>query len=104
MNPNIIGAVIAFAVGVGISAVNYLISRYILKKSPSKYATAQIVKQLVQIAYLFALFMLSEYTPWDRMWMLVGGCMGITLPMIIFTPRLVRLNDSLRKKEENKDG
>ena len=48
--------------------------------------------------------MLSEYTPWDRMWMLVGGCMGITLPMIIFTPRLVRLNDSLRKKEENKDG
>ncbi|MBQ8894662.1 MAG: hypothetical protein IJ043_09700 [Clostridia bacterium] len=104
IDTNLFGAALAFCVGVGIAAVNYGISRYLLKKQPGLYTTAQILKQLLQIGYLVVLFTLGGYTPWDKLWLLVGGCLGITLPMIWFTFRLVRLNDALQRKEDSSDG
>ena len=101
---NLFGAVLAFVTGAAIAAANYAFSRYVLKKHASQYAVLQIVRQLVQIAYLFALLVFGVYTPWDRIWLLVGGALGITLPMFLFTYRLVKLNDSMRGKEESSDG
>lgn len=104
MHSDIVGAICAFAAGAAIAAAGYLASRQVLKKRPNRYILVQTVKQLVQIGFLVALFLLGDRTPWDRIWLLVGGCLGITLPMIYFTARLVKLNDSLRGKEEHKDG
>lgn len=101
---NILGTALAFAAGAAIAAVNYALSRYLLIKRPSMYTGMQIAWQPVQIAYLAALVLFGGYTPWDRLWLLVGGGLGITLPKFWFTYRLVRLNDSLHEKEESSDG
>lgn len=101
---NMFGAVLSFAVGAAVAALNYVFSRYLLTKRPSMYAGMEIVWQTIQIAYLGALVLLGGYTPWDRLWLLVGGSLGITLPKFWFTYRLVKLNDSLHKKEESADG
>ena len=63
----------------------------------------QPVRSLSQIGYLALILLLGKYTPWDQMWLLVGGALGITLPMPIFTYRLVKLNDA-RRKEEDQNG
>ena len=101
---NIFGAVIAFCVGIAIATVNYALSRYMIKKHSDKYPLTVIVRQVIQVAYLVLLFFLAEYTPWDRLWLLVGGCLGVTIPMIWFTMRLVKLNNSLSRKEGSSDG
>lgn len=101
---NILGVAIAFGIGFAIAALNYAFSRYLLRKHPSKYAGTQILWQFLQIAYLGAILLLGGYTPWDRFWLLVGACLGITLPMFWFTYRLVKLNNSLREKEGSSDG
>ena len=101
---NILGVAFAFAIGAAIATLNYAFSRYVLTKRPSMYAGMQIVWQPVQIAYLGALVLFGGYTPWNRFWLLVGGCLGITLPKFWFTYRLVKLNDSLHKKEGSSDG
>ena len=101
---NIFGAVLACAVGVGIAAVNYLISRYVLKKHPAQYAMTPVVRQLIQVAYLVVLFFFGDRTPWDKIWLLAGGCIGITVPMLWFTYRLVKLNDDQHRKEDRSDG
>lgn len=101
---NVFGAALAFAAGAAVAALNYAVSRYLLTKRPSMYAGMQILWQSVQIAYLAALILFGASTPWDRLWLLAGGCLGITLPMFWFTYRLVKLNDLLHKKEEASDG
>ena len=104
LGTNLFGAALSFVLGAAIAWLNYCLSCRVLKKDPAKYASAAPVRQLIQVAYLVALFLLGVYTPWDRIWLLVGGCLGVTLPMIYFTYKLVKLSDSLRRKEENADG
>ncbi|MBQ8278710.1 MAG: hypothetical protein IJZ23_02610 [Roseburia sp.] len=104
MDTNIFGAILAFGVGILIATANYIFSKHILRKRPTQYAMMQMVRQWIQVAYLIVLLLAGKYTPWDRNWLLVGGCLGVTLPMIWFTYRLVKLNDSLRGKEESADG
>lgn len=104
MGTNFFGAALAFLLGAAIAWLNYCLSRRVLKKTPSKYAAAAPGRQLLQVAYLVALFLLGGYTPWNRIWLLVGGCLGITLPMIYFTYKLVQLSNSLQKKEASSDG
>ncbi len=104
MEASIFGAALAFCAGAAIASVNYIFSRYILKNHSSKYAATQILRQLIQVAFLVCVFVFGEYTPWDRIWLLIGGCLGVTLPMLWFTYRLVRLNDSLSRKEDSSDG
>lgn len=104
MHSDIFGAACAFLTGAAIAWAGYMLSRHVLKKKPDAYALAQIGKQLVQVAFLVLLFVMGPRTPWDRIWLLAGGCLGLTLPMIYFTTRLVKLNDSLHGKEGPKDG
>ncbi|MGN1316229.1 MAG: hypothetical protein ACI4VW_04115 [Acutalibacteraceae bacterium] len=84
--------------GVGIATVNYAFSKYIIKKYPDKYAGAQVVRSIIQIGFLFLIYVLGGHLPWDRIYLLIGGCFGITLPMIFFTAKLVKYNDSLNGK------
>lgn len=104
IDTDIFGAILAFCIGIAIAAVNYAFSRYVIKKHSDKYPATIIVRQVIQVTYLALVFFFGEYTPWDRMWLLVGGCLGITIPMIWFTIRLVKLNNSLSRKEESSDG
>ncbi len=104
INSNIFGAVLAFCVGVLIASVGYFLLKLVLKKYPKSYIAAQFFKQLIQIGYLFALFFFGDKTPWSAMWLLVGGCLGITLPMIFFTSSLLKVNKSSNEKEGSRNG
>jgi len=104
MQSDFVGVVLAFAIGVAIATINYMLSRWILKKRPTWYALMQIVKQWIQIAYMIVLFVFGKYTPWDPVWLLVGGTLGVTIPMFLYTYLLVKFNDSLKRKEASTDG
>lgn len=104
MTSNLIGAALTFLIGIGIGAANYALSRYILLKKPGQYAMTMMARQFVQIAYIVLVFVLGPFTPWDRIWMLVGAVLGITLAMFWSTFKLVKLNDSIVRKEEKSDG
>lgn len=103
MKTNFIGAVLAFCIGVCLASAGYVFARHVLKTQPSRFVAVQVGKQFLQIVFLVLLYVLGGYTPWDRIWLLVGGCLGITLPMGWFTYRLVKLNDSLKGKEDASD-
>jgi len=104
LTSNIIGAVLTFLLGFGIAAANYVLSRHILLKHPAQYPMTMVARQIIQVVYIVLVFILGSFSPWDRIWMLVGAVLGITLPMFWFTFKLVKLNDSIRRKEETSDG
>ena len=91
--------------GILISVASYYLLRAAINKGkPNYYLTMQILKEAVSVVFIVALFILGPYTPWDRIWLMVGGCLGITLPSFITTKRLVEFNDSLGREEEKNDG
>lgn len=104
MHSNVFGAVLAFLAGAGLAAAGYGLSRRVLKKNAGKYVAAQMAKQVIQVLFLVGLFVLGGRTPWDRSWLLVGGALGLTLPMVWFTYKLVRLNDAPPEREDSNDG
>ncbi|MBE6795619.1 MAG: DUF2371 domain-containing protein [Ruminococcaceae bacterium] len=103
MISNIIGAVVVAVVGVGVAFVNYLISKTVLEKIPDKYSATTVLRQIVQIAFLVIVYFISKKTNYDPMYLLVGAVLGITVPMFIFTKKLLTLNETLRSKEKRKE-
>ena len=103
MHSNVFGAALAFLVGAGLAAAGYGLDRRTLRTAPEKYAVSHIAKQAVNVLFLAALLVFGGRTPWDRLWLLGGGALGITLPMIWFTYKLVKLNDSLHEEKEDSD-
>lgn len=108
MNNDLTGAVIAFIIGLAISFGNYKLSEYFLRHRPEKFPSVSIVRQFIQVAYILILFFAAGYTPWDRTFVLVGGALGVTIPMLLFTFRLLKTNKENtpenKEKEEPKDG
>lgn len=101
---NLFGAALAFLLGFAIAAGNYAISRHVLKNRPEQYSLTMIIRQFIQVLFIVLLYLLGKYTPWDRLWLLVGGVLGVTLPMVWFTAKLVKLNDSREGKEDDTNG
>lgn len=101
---DILGAVIAFAIGLGIAALNYYISKYVLEKNPDKFAMTTIVRQVINVGYLVAVYMSGDFLPCKLTYVLVGAVLGITIPMFIFTRKLLKLNETKRGKSPGKEG
>lgn len=104
INSDLIGALLAFSAGVVIATVNYAFSKYVIKNYPDKYAGAQAVRSILHIGFLFAIFVFGKHLPWSVTYLLIGGCLGVTLPMVFFTAKLVKYNDSLNGKGGSADG
>lgn len=109
MTANIIGAVIAAAVGFLIASMNYVFSKKVLLKTPEKYSSTFIVRQVLQVAYLVAVYFIGTKTQIaDLTYLLVGAVAGMTIPMFFFTKKLLSLNDEIKtkktKKEDEADG
>ena len=96
ISSNIFGAVVAFLIGSLIATTNYALSKYMLKNKPNFFATTHILRQFLVVAYLVVIYIFGGYTPYNITWLLIGGCLGVTLPTFYFTYKLVKLND---KKE-----
>lgn len=106
MENNFVGAVAAFVIGAAICFGNYRLSDYFIKSKPDKFSQVSVIRQAIQIAYILILFFTAKYTPWDQTYVLVGGVLGITLPMFYFTYRLVKTANGKNKdkKEDENDG
>jgi hypothetical protein len=109
MLSNIIGAVIAAAVGFLIAFVNYIFSKNVLLKAPEKYSGTIIVRQILQVAYLVAVYFIGSKTQIAGLaYLLIGAVAGMTVPMFFFTKKLLSLNDTIKiqktEKEDEADG
>lgn len=107
MIANIIGAVIAAAVGFLVAYANYFFSKNVLVKAPDKYSATFVARQILQVAYLVAVYFIGSKTQIaDLVYLLVGAVAGMTVPMIFFTKKLLLLNETMKtkKKEKEKEG
>ncbi len=86
----LVGALLAALAGVLISAGNYALSRRIMEKKPGLLAAMSIPRQLVNVVYFVALYLLSSVTPWGVAELLIGGAVGLTGAMFYFTGKLLK--------------
>ena len=98
-----IGAAFAAAGGVLIAFVTDWISRAALARNPATLPSFFIVRQILNIAYLAALYFLARVLPWGVLPLLIGGALGITVPSFFFARRLVRLNDARHSESRPED-
>ena len=102
---NIIGAAVAVLCGFLVALVNYILSKTILAKAPEKFSFVTVVRQVIQIGFLVAVYFIGEKIPdVNIMYLLVGAVVGMTAPMVIFTRKLISLNQTINKKEPEKEG
>lgn len=102
---NIIGAVITAFAGFLIAFINYIFSKNVLLKSPDKYVVTSIGRQVLQVAFLVAVYFIgSKIQTVDIIYLLVGAVLGMTIPMFVFTKKLLALNESIKTKETEKGG
>lgn len=104
MNENLVGAIITFALGIVIAYLSFLISKAILTKKPEKFAFSTVLRQIVQIFYLVAVYFISKYAPWDSWYMLIGAVLGVTMPMFYFTHKLLQINQNVNTQSKKKEG
>jgi len=100
----IFGVLAAFIFGAVIAYVNYRISQAVIKNRPQMYSSISVVRQVIHIAGLVAVYFLAPLTPWDRTYMLVAAVLGMTLPMFYFTYRLMKKNDAAPAAEKKEEG
>lgn len=104
MNHSVIGAVVAAIIGLLISFLNYFISKKMLNKAPEKYSVVTVFRQILQIGYLaLAYFISTKLQTVDSTYILVGAVLGMTLPMLYFTKKLLTVNEKAAKTEEEKE-
>ena len=96
MNNNIIGAVVVGIIGLFIAFVNYIISKNVLIKSAEKYSLVTVVRQIVQVGFLAIVYFAgSKVQTLNPVYLLVGAAIGMTLPMMYFTKKLLSINETL---------
>lgn len=104
MDTNIIGAVIAIISGFLVALVNYVISKNVLEKAPGKYSLITVVRQVLQIGFLVVVYFVgTKIQEVDRTYLLVGAVLGMTVPMIYFTKKLISINQNSAKKGKGED-
>ena len=81
----------AFAGGALISWVNYLLLRRLMgSKGETGLSLASPLRTLLSAAYLLALYLLGKHTGLNLYALLVGGVLGLTILLALFTRRLTR--------------
>ena len=101
MKYDITGVVICALVGFAVAFVNYVISKKILETSPEKFALATVVRQVIQVGYLVAVYFVGSRIEINLMYALIGAVAGMTVPMLFFTRKLVSFNQQLTVKNKN---
>lgn len=105
MNHSIIGAVVAAITGVLIAYLNYCISKKVLIKTPEKYSLITVARQILQIGFLAAVYLVgTKIQSVDSVYLLVGAVLGMTLPMLYFTKKLLAVNELTAKNKKEKEG
>lgn len=101
MHHSAVGGLIAFVLGIGIALANHCLNLYAIKKSPQTVMLMSLPRQLIHILFLVALYFLAPMTPWDHVPLLIGGVLGMTLPMIFLTRSLLSRTNQDHGGDEN---
>lgn len=101
MNQNIIGAAVCTMTGALVAFVNFLISKGILRTHPEKLAFSTVLRQLIQVGYLAAVYFIGSQLEMNIIPLLIGAAVGMTLPMLFFTKKLISINQQLTEKNNN---
>ena len=109
MNHNIIGAIVAAIAGVVIALINYIFSKKVLINAPEKYSLITVLRQILQVGFLVVVYFTGTKTQLaDPVYLLIGAVLGMTVPMIYFTKKLLLINEAeakaKNKKEDEADG
>ena len=90
------GAVIAALLGAGIAFVNYRLTKKAALSAGSAagasglFGLVPVIRMVLSVGLLAAAYFLGPLTPWDRVWILAGAVVGLTVPLFIFTFLLVK--------------
>ena len=88
------GALIAALLGAAAAWINYRITKRAAAASGSGSSlfltAAPVLRMLVSVGLLAAVYFIGPHTPWDRVWLLAGAAVGLTVPLFFFTFLLVR--------------
>lgn len=109
MSHNIIGAIVAAIAGVVIALINYIFSKKVLINAPEKYPLITVVRQILQVGFLVVVYFAGTKTQLAApVYLLIGAVLGMTVPMIYFTKKLLLINETeakaKNKKEDEADG
>ena len=81
----------AFVGGALISWVNFLLLRQLMKsKGDTGIGLASPVRTIVSVAYLLILYLIGKRTELNAAALLIGGALGLTVTLFLFTLRLTR--------------
>ena len=59
------------------------------------------MRQIISVGYLVAVFFLVKLLPWDYVPLLVGAAVGLTVPSVLLSWKLAKINDSLSPETED---
>ena len=93
MDAPIVGGILAFLAGLCVSGLNFALNLYVLKKSPESLARVSPLRQVLSVGCLVAAYLLSGVLPWGHVPLLVGTALGLTVPSVLLSLRLARIND-----------
>ena len=105
MNPDIIGALVAAIAGFLVTFINYTFSKKVLIKTPDKFLFTTMARQVLQVLFLVLVYFIGTKTEVANvMYLLVGAVLGMTVPMVYFTKKLLSFNKTTDTKKEEKEG
>ncbi len=92
------GALLAALLGALAAFLNYTIARKAALPGEDRPASlpagaVPVIRMTLNVGVLVLVYFAAPHTPWDRTWMLVGAVVGLTLPLLVFTPLLLREAD-----------
>jgi len=99
MEAPFIGGMLAFLGGTVISAINFAVNLLVLRWKPSALPSMSVVRQVLSIGYLAAVFFLSQVLPWEHVPLLLGAALGLTIPAFLFSFLLARINDRQKARQ-----
>lgn len=104
MNANIIGVAVAIIIGFLVAFINYFLSKTVLEKASEKYSLITVVRQVLQIGFLVIVYFVGDkIEAVNTIYLLVGAVVGMTIPMICFTRKLLSINQNISKKESRRE-
>lgn len=100
MHHPIVGGILAALPGVLIAWVNARLTAKVAKSGTTSLSLIPVLRMVLSIGYLALVYLVSPHLPWDRLWLLAGGCVGLTLPMFFFTFGLLKQLNTESKQAE----
>ena len=87
MSRDVIFAIVTFLGGSLVSLTNALIAAKALKTGKSGF---QVVRSILNIGYLTAVFFITKNMDCNVAWPLIGAAVGLTVPSVLFALEIAK--------------